>query len=737
MKQFMNKNNMFTALLALLFVFAGANTAAAAQAFNTDPQDTTVGFSTVGVSNYTRNPGCMTCWSSSTTAAPGEIVSVTIYYHNPTGNPTATNTVIRLSNPSGNSSNFNFNGSVNSATVPAASGNASVSISSAQTLRFIPGSASWYPNQTSSPQQLPNGQNGSEAFGSGINIGSVAPGWNSQGAVVLRFQVGTTSTPAPTPAPMLIPTVTTQPATNITATSATLNATYDAQGSATTMWFEFGTTMNLGQTVGQNSVGTGSGNYAYTATGLTPGTQYFFRAVGQNANGTNNMATIRSFTTASQNNTTECNDGIDNDNDGDIDMNDDDCSSSSDNSENGSSNQSAPDVTTENATNVSEDSATLNGEYDANGASTTTWFEYGTSSSSLNRSTSHINQGTGSDDFAQSIGNLSDDTTYYFRAVAQNSRGTDYGSVKSFRTEEVVNNNNNDIVALTSVATGVGQSTAVLNGVVQNPDNENVTGWFEYGTTTGLGQTTSVRNLGSSTTIPMSQQVSGLVSNTTYYFRAVARADNVTSRGEIFSFRTAAFPIIVSPTPTPTPAPVTVINTGGTGQSQFVFLKIENRFESVFSGDTINYTVTYRNISNRTLNKVVIEVQFPKEVKFARASEGEYDSDRKVLVITLGTLAPGQEGTIAIDAVVLSAARTKDFLLTNAVIKYTNPITTVQEEAIAYVINKVMKAANDLGAASIFGDGSFLPTTLVGWLLLILVIAALVYFGRKMYVKKV
>ena len=124
-------------------------------------------------------------------------------------------------------------------------------------------------------------------------------------------------------------------------------------------------------------------------------------------------------------------------------------------------------------------------------------------------------------------------------------------------------------------------------------------------------------------------------------------------------------------------------------------------------------------------------------MKFVRASEGEYDSDRKVLVITLGTLAPSEEGQISVDAKVLSASKSKDFLLTNAVMKYTNPVTTVQEEAIAYVINKVANGSNNgLGAASIFGDGSFLPTTLVGWLLLVLVIGALVYFGRMLYARK-
>ena len=481
--------------------------------------------------------------------------------------------------------------------------------------------------------------------------------------------------------------------------------------------------------VGQNLPNGQSGTELFNG-GLNIGTI----APGWSAQGS---VVLRFLVGGSQSSHVACNDGVDNDGDGFIDMNDPGCSSSTDTDESNSTNNgSAPDVTTTSATSVDIDRGTLNGTYDANNAATTTWFEYARSSSDVSSGDGTVvgteSQGTGAGSMDYRLTGLRAGTTYYFRAVAQNSYGTARGSVKSFTTDED-NQSTGDVVALTSLSTAVTQTSATINGVVENSTGENATGWFEYGRTASLGSRTSTRNLGSSSSRSMSEVITGLSADTVYYFRADAESANGDiSHGDILSLKTAAAPVVITtPTPSVTPAPSV------TSASRYVFLKIENRFENVLVGDTVNYTVTYKNISSRTLKSTVIEVAFPKEIQFVRAAQGEYDTQRNVLVINLGTLAPGDTGTIAIDGKVLAAAKSKDALLTNATMKYTNPVTTVQEEAIAYVVNKVSKDANGngLGAASIFGDGSFLPTTLLGWLFLILVILGLTVLGRNLYNK--
>lgn len=94
-----------------------------------------------------------------------------------------------------------------------------------------------------------------------------------------------------------------------------------------------------------------------------------------------------------------------------------------------------PEVITESATNITSDSATLNGIVNANGLSTTAWFQYG-ATSGFYTYTSSTQSVSGSDDtvVSISISGLSAGTTYYYRIVAQNSAGTFNGNEMSFTT---------------------------------------------------------------------------------------------------------------------------------------------------------------------------------------------------------------------------------------------------------------------------------------------------------------
>ena len=137
-----------------------------------------------------------------------------------------------------------------------------------------------------------------------------------------------------------VPTTTTTSATSITSGSATLNGTVNPNAADTTVTFDYGITVSYGSSLTAiESPLTGTADQAVSAglTGLTPGTTYHFRAKATNSVGTT-FGSDQSFIYPAM----------------------------------------APTVATGSASTVSAGSATLNGTVNPNGASTTYYFEYGT-----------------------------------------------------------------------------------------------------------------------------------------------------------------------------------------------------------------------------------------------------------------------------------------------------------------------------------------------------------------------
>lgn len=140
-------------------------------------------------------------------------------------------------------------------------------------------------------------------------------------------------------------------------------------------------------------------------------------------------------------------------------------------------------VSTLNATDVDNDSATLNGEVtDFNDSDyATAWFEYGRSSNSLTTKTSTQRlSDTGDGEFSRSVTGLREDTTYYFRAVARDDNGrNDYGSVRRFNTDELSNMEEPDVT--TRSAVDITDDSAILRGTVDMNDFRNGRVFFVYG----------------------------------------------------------------------------------------------------------------------------------------------------------------------------------------------------------------------------------------------------------------
>lgn len=198
-----------------------------------------------------------------------------------------------------------------------------------------------------------------------------------------------------------LPVVKTNHASGIQNTEATLNGYVDPHGTSDTVrWFEWGQSSSLGNATDRISHGFGSGNFSQYVSGLSSNTAYYFRAAARNSAGTV-YGPILVFTTSGNS---------------------------------GSSSQ-PPSAVTRPATFVTRSGAVFNGQGVADtDVSTNVWFEWG-KTSALGNATNVLSAGYASPiDFSNSMIGLAPNTTYYFRAVVQNARGTARGDTLNFRT---------------------------------------------------------------------------------------------------------------------------------------------------------------------------------------------------------------------------------------------------------------------------------------------------------------
>jgi hypothetical protein len=204
----------------------------------------------------------------------------------------------------------------------------------------------------------------------------------------------------------------------------------------------------------------------------------------------------------------------------------------------------APTAITGPVTATASTTATLIGTVNPNGASTTWHFDYG-KTTSYGSTTAPVNAGSGTVNtgVSQDLTGLTPGTTYHYRLVATSSGGTTSGSDGIFNTASAA-----PPTVTTTAATGIGSSSATLNGSI-NPNGQATTYYFEYGKTTSYGTKTGVQNGGSdSSSVNVAAAVSGLQSGTTYHFRLVATSPSGTTDGADLSFTSTS-----TSTSTPTP----------------------------------------------------------------------------------------------------------------------------------------------------------------------------------------
>jgi hypothetical protein len=275
-------------------------------------------------------------------------------------------------------------------------------------------------------------------------------------------------------------------ATAVTQTSAALHGEVDlaGNGEVTGCHFDYGTDTSYGHTAPCAPGAPYSSNQAVSAalSGLSAQTTYHYRLVATNAEGTN-VGLDKTFTT----------------------------------------DDAVVGVTTTAATNVTRQTATLNGSLDPNGEDTHYYFEWGTDTSYGQQSPAPPGTDQGSTPGAIGVGTgiegLNLETTYHYRLVAKNLLGTTVGEDQSFTTPPAVAG------VSTDEASSIGIAFGTINGSFQ-ANGEDTHYYFEWGPDTSYGNTTASppgdEGGAQSGTTHVSTALTGLHYYTRYHYRLVA-----------------------------------------------------------------------------------------------------------------------------------------------------------------------------------------------------------------------
>ena len=303
--------------------------------------------------------------------------------------------------------------------------------------------------------------------------------------------------------PVLKPIVNTNAILNINETSATVggDVTSDGGDAVTGKGIYYGTSTNPETTGTKLQIGSGTGTFSTSLTGLIEGTTYYVKAYAINSVGTAYGNEV-SFTTAST--------------------------------------ITIPSLTTTSVSSITGTTAESGGSITDDGGAAVA--ARGVCWNTIQNPTTTDNltlDGSGTGTFASIIADLTSNTTYYVRAYATNSAGTAYGNERSFTTATIPSVTTISVSSITGNTSQSGGSisddgglTIIAKGVCwstsQNPT------LVDFNTNDGTGIGAFISNL------------TNLTINTTYYVRAYATNGIGTAYGNQLGFTTDDIPTLTT-----------------------------------------------------------------------------------------------------------------------------------------------------------------------------------------------
>ncbi|MEZ4113931.1 MAG: hypothetical protein R3B65_00480 [Candidatus Paceibacterota bacterium] len=229
----------------------------------------------------------------------------------------------------------------------------------------------------------------------------------------------------------------------------------------------------------------------------------------------------------------------------------------------------------------------------------------------------------------------------------------------------------------------------------------------------------------------ISRQILGLSQRTSYYFRLVIQNDEGTDYGNVATFTTTG--VVVNTNTSTTNTSTTNTNTVVTNTNSSVFLSLDlsANLEKVSVGNTLTYTVSYKNVSGKDLKNVIMQVNLPKEVALKTSTLGGYSKSNHTVAVSVETLPKDAKGEFFIIVDVLKSAQSESILVASLLGVHDHPSTLgAKVDSLNYSIVELVGGNSNL-TANTFSLGKFFPSSFIGWLLIVLIIFIIILIARK------